>query len=123
MKFHLSSNTGRNVFKAHGEDYVQVNAQRFQQPLIVTPEHIITDWPARSFATLAEADFEHFLALKPEVLILGTGKQHLFAHPKLFQLLSAAGIGVECMSTPAACRTYNILMEEDRRVVAGILFE
>ncbi len=123
MKFHLSSNTGHNVFKAHGEDYVQVNDQRFQQPLIVTPENIITDWSASNFAALTEEDFAHFLALKPEVLLLGTGKHHLFAHPKLFQALSAAGIGVECMSTPAACRTYNILMEEDRKVVAGILFE
>ena len=123
MKFHLSSNTGRNAFKAHGEGYVQVNDERFQKPLIVTPENIITDWPARSFAALTEADFEHFLVFKPEVLILGTGKQHLFAHPRLFRALSAAGIGVECMSTPAACRTYNILMEEDRKVVAGILFD
>ena len=123
MKFHLSSNTSRNIFKAHGVGYVLVNDQRFQQPLIVTSDNIITDWPASSFAALTEADFAHFLALKPEVLILGTGQQHLFAHPKLFQALTAEGIGVECMSTPAACRTYNILMEEERRVVAAILFE
>jgi len=123
LKFHLSSNPGRNIFKAHGEGYVQVNERRFQQPLIVTPENIIADWPARSFAELSEADFTHFLTLKPEVLILGTGKQHLFAHPRLFQALTAIGVGVECMSTPAACRTYNILMEEERKVVAAILFE
>jgi uncharacterized protein len=123
LKFHLSNNTGRNIFKAHGEGYVQVNEQRFEQPLIVSAENIIADWPARSFAELSEADFAHFLALKPEVLILGTGKLHQFAHPRLFQALTAVGIGVECMSTPAACRTYNILMEEDRKVVAAILFE
>ena len=111
------------MFTAHGEGYVQVNDQRHHQPLIVTPEQIINDWPARSFATLSEADFAHFLALKPEVLILGTGKHHLFAHPQLFRVLILAGIGVECMSTPAACRTYNILSGEDRKVVAGILFE
>jgi uncharacterized protein len=123
LKFHLSNNPGQNIFTAHGEGYVQVNDQRYHQPLIVTPGQIISDWPARSFATLSEEDFMHFLGLKPEVLLLGTGKQHVFAHPQLYRALSAAGIGVEFMSPPAACRTYNILSGEDRKVVVGILFE
>ena len=123
MKFHLSSNPGQNTFTAHGAGYVQVNGQRFEQPVIVTPEQVLSDWPVRSFATLTEDDFIPFLALQPEVLLLGTGSQHLFAHPQLYRALTAAGIGVECMSTPAACRTYNILMSEDRKVVVGILFE
>lgn len=123
MKFHTSSNPGQNIFTAHGEGYVQVNAQRFEQPIVVTPERIIDNWTGCSFASLTEADFEFFLSLQPEVLLLGTGSQHQFAHPQLYQALSNAGIGVEFMSTPAACRTYNILMSEDRKVVVGILFE
>jgi uncharacterized protein len=123
MKFHLSVNPGQNVFTAHGEGYVQVNQQRYEQPIIVTPEQVLTDWSARSFASLTEADFSHFLTLKPEVVILGTGSQHRFAHPQLYRALSAAGIAVEFMNTPAACRTFNILTAEDRKVVAGILFE
>lgn len=123
MKFHLSNNPGQNVFTAHGAGYVQVNDQRYEQPVIVTPEQVISDWPARSFATLTEADFSHFLSLKPEVLLLGTGSQHHFAHPQLYRALTAAGIGVEFMNTPAACRTFNILSSEDRKVVVGILFE
>jgi uncharacterized protein len=123
MKFHLSVNSGQNIFTAHGEGYVQVNDQRYERPLIVTPEQVLSDWPARSFAALTETDFSHFLSLKPEVLLLGTGNQHRFAHPQLYRALTAAGIGVEFMSTPAACRTYNILAGEDRKVVVGILFE
>lgn len=123
MKFHLSTNPGLNIFTASGENYVQVNDQRYEQPVIVTPEQVISDWPARSFSALTEADFSHFLMLKPEVLLLGTGSQHRFAHPQLYRALTAAGIGVECMNTPAACRTYNILAGEDRKVVVGILFE
>lgn len=123
MKFHLSINPGQNIFTAHGAGYVQVNDQRYEQPVIVTPEQVIIDWPARSFATLTEADFSHFLSFKPEVLLLGTGNQHHFAHPKLYRALTAAGIGVEFMNTPAACRTFNILASEDRKVVVGILFE
>jgi len=123
MKFHLSVNSGQNIFTAHGEGYVQVNDQRYERPLIVTPDQVLSDWPARSFAALTETDFSHFLSLKPEVLLLGTGNQHRFAHPQLYRALTAAGIGVEFMSTPAACRTYNILAGEDRKVVVGILFE
>ena len=123
MKFHLSNNSGQNVFTAHGAGYVQVNDQRFEQPIIVTPGQVLSDWPARSFASLTEADFSLFLTLQPEVLLLGTGSQHRFAHPQLYRALTAAGIGVEFMSTPAACRTFNILMSEDRKVVAAILFE
>lgn len=123
MKFHLSVNSGQNIFTAHGEGYVQVNEQRYEQAIIVTPEQVLTDWPARSFALLTEADFSHFLTFKPEVLLLGTGSQHRFAHPQLYRALTAAGIGVEFMSTPAACRTYNILSAEDRKVVVGILLE
>lgn len=123
MKFHLSNTAGHNIFTAHGAGYVQVNDQRYERPLIVSPEQLISDWPALSFASLTEADFSHFLQFKPEVLILGTGSQHLFAHPQLYRALSNAGIGVEFMSTPAACRTYNILAGEDRKVIAGILFD
>lgn len=123
MKFHLSNHPGQNIFTAHGPAYVQVNEQRFEQPVIVTPAQIFNDWPARNFAALTEADFSYFLPLKPEVLLLGTGAMHHFAHPQLYRALSNAGIAVEFMSTPAACRTFNILVAEDRRVVAGILFE
>jgi uncharacterized protein len=123
LKFHLSNNSGQNVFTAHGAGYVQVNDQRFELPVIVTPEQVLGDWSARSFDTLTEADFGHFLALQPEVLLFGTGSQHRFAHPQLYRALTAAGIAVEFMNTPAACRTFNILMSEDRKVVAGILFD
>lgn len=123
MKFHLSNTPGQNIFTAHGPGYVQVNDQRYERPLIVSPEKIIDDWPAQNFASLSEDDFSHFLLLKPEVLILGTGTKHLFAHPGLYLALTVAGIGVEFMSTPAACRTFNILAGEDRKVIAGILFE
>ena len=123
MKFHLSNNPGQNIFTAHGAGYVQVNDQRYEQPVIVTPDQVIIDWHAHSFAALTEADFNLILTFQPEVLLLGTGSQHRFAHPRLYRALSNAGIGVEFMSTPAACRTFNILMAEDRKVVAGILFE
>ncbi|OYY84483.1 MAG: hypothetical protein B7Y34_00445, partial [Methylophilales bacterium 16-45-9] len=59
--------------------------------------------------------------LKPELVLLGTGAKHLFLHPKHYQELSASGIALECMTTAAACRTYNILMSEGRNVAAALI--
>ena len=121
MKLHLNTSIARKIFTAHGEGYVAVSRERFEHPIAVTPEQVLTDWQPQGFDALDETHFAYFLALKPEILLLGTGAQQRFAHPRLYRQLTAVGIGVECMSTAAACRTYNILMAEDRRVVAAIL--
>ncbi|HCI14339.1 MAG TPA: hypothetical protein DFK12_10415 [Gallionellaceae bacterium] len=68
-----------------------------------------------------EANFAYFIDLKPDVLLFGTGARQRFAHPRLYRTLTDAGIAVEFMTTPAACRTYNILVAEDRKVVAAVL--
>ena len=88
---------------------------------MVTPEQVLSDWQPQGFEALNEAHFDYFLALNPEVVLLGTGARQRFPNPQLIRALTAKGIGVECMDTPAACRTYNILMAEDRKVVAAIL--
>ena len=98
-----------------------VNGQRYDRSIVVFAEAVLSDWNVASFAELSEAHFAYFLALKPEILLLGTGTQQRFPHPRLYRALTDAGIGVECMNTPAACRTYNILVAEDRRVIAAIL--
>ncbi len=121
MKLHLNQRTQKNIFTAHGAGYVSVNGQRYEHSLVVVPEQLHIDWSVANFDALSEAHFDYLRALQPEILLLGTGAQQKFPHPKLFQSLIAAGIGVEAMSTSAACRTYNILMSEDRKVVAAIL--
>lgn len=121
MKLQLFSNAGKNIFTAHGDGYVTVNNQRYEQAIVVTADQVRSDWPVQDFETLTETGFAYFLALQPEVLLIGTGRQHRFAHPRLYRALTDAGIGVEFMDTPAACRTYNILTAEDRKVVAAIL--
>lgn len=121
MALHLLKNTHLKTFTGHGVGYVAVNGQRYQQPLVVLPEEVRTDWPATDFATLNAAHFDYFLELKPEVLLLGTGARQQFAHPDLYRELIRARISVEFMDTPAACRTYNILVAEDRKVVAAVL--
>ena len=98
-----------------------VNGVRHSSSLIVLPERLLP-WEAASFDALTEADFEVFLGMKLEILLLGTGARQRFPHPRLTQALARGRVGVEAMDLQAACRTYNILMAEERRVAAALLF-
>lgn len=121
MKLHLTRAAGNRLITGCGQGWVQVNEVRYTQSLIVLPDQVITGWPASDFTSLAAIHFEKLLELKPEVVLLGTGDKHQFVHPRLSHALTDAGIGVECMDTAAACRTYNILMAEGRHVAAALI--
>ena len=122
MKFHLSTAEG-NMFTGHGADYVRLGVVEYRDNVLVTPERVVTGWTAGGFDTLTEADFAALTELKPEVVLLGTGASLRFPHPRLTRALTDAGIGVEVMDTPAACRTFNILAAEGRRVVAAVILD
>ncbi|MEW5904958.1 MAG: Mth938-like domain-containing protein [Pseudomonadota bacterium] len=121
MALHLESVSHLKTFTGHGAGYVAVNGQRYQQPLVVSADQVRTDWPATDFAGLQAAHFDFFIDLKPEVLLFGCGATQQFAHPDLLRNLYRAGIAIEFMDTPAACRTYNIVVAEGRRVIAAVL--
>lgn len=121
MKLHLTQAEGSQLITGYGDGWVEINAIRYERTMIVMPNQLINDWHAQDFDALTEADFETLLALMPEVVLLGTGNRHRFIHPRLTRQLTEAGISVECMDTPAACRTYNILMAEGRHVLAALL--
>ena len=121
MKLHASAPTALNTFSGYGEGFVMVNGERHESNLIVLPERMLP-WTAASFAALTETDFQVFLELNLEILLLGTGTKQRFPEPRLTQALAAKRIGVEVMDLQAACRTYNILMAEERRVAAALLF-
>ena len=122
MKLHLSNLGDTKLFTAYGTDHVVVNGERYSSSIVVLAEEVRNDWAAAGFDELNEAHFSYFLPLKPEILLLGTGALQRFPHPRLYRALTNAGIALECMDTPAACRTYNILVAEDRKVLAAILF-
>jgi len=121
LKLHLAQLGDTKLFTAHGADHVMVNGERYERSIAVLAEEVRNDWNAASFDELNEMHFAYFLDLKPDVLLLGTGASQRFPHPRLYRALTDAGIALECMDTPAACRTYNILVAEDRKVVAAIL--
>lgn len=120
MKLHASAPTHLNTFTGYGEGFVQLNGERRESSLLVLPERVM-DWPPASFEALAEAHFALIAELQPEVVLLGTGARLRFPDPRLIAPLARAGIGLEVMDVQAACRTYNILMAEERVVAAALL--
>ena len=114
---------GRNLFTGYGDGYVEVNRTRHAASLLVSGERLVLDWPARSVAELSGDHLAAIVELKPEIVLLGTGRAFHFPEPRLLAPLYAAGIGVEAMDTPAACRTYNILAQEGRDVAVALLLE
>ena len=123
MKLHATSTQQYQTVTAYDDDGVDINAKHFSRSLIVLPETAPVDWPVESFDALSVAHFEQIDATMPDVVILGTGKKQRFIHPKLTSSLTARRIGVECMDNQAACRTYNILMAEGRKVALALIFE
>lgn len=121
MKLHASAPSRLNAFTGYGDGFVLLNGERREASVIVLPERIL-DWPVASFAGLAEAHFATLAELGPELVLLGTGARLRFPHPRLAAPLARAGIGLEVMDLQAACRTYNILVAEERVVAAALLF-
>ena len=121
MKLHAPAPSSLYTFSGYGDGFVMVNGRRHERNIVVMPEQLLP-WGVAGFDALTEADFQGFLALDLEILLLGTGPRQRFPHPRLTRALMEKRIGVEAMDLQAACRTYNILMAEQRRVAAALLF-
>jgi uncharacterized protein len=120
VKFHLAKPTG-NVVTGFGADWVRIGATEYRANIVLTPDTIIADWASGGFDGLTEADFAKLIEGRPDVVLLGTGAKLRFPPPRLTRSLVDAGIGLEVMDTAAACRTYNILAAEGRKVAVGLL--
>ena len=116
----LTQDTSLQLFSGYGTGFVAVNGVRYEKCVVVSPQAVI-EWGVSGFEALAAADFGFIESLKPEIMILGTGAAQRFLRPELARALAATGVGVEVMDSRAACRTYNILATESRKVVAAIL--
>lgn len=121
MKLHLADSKNRYAVTGYGSGYLAVNAVRYEQALVITPDQAPEPWPVLQFDALDAAAMAALLEKRPEIIVLGTGSVQRFAEPAILRPLIEAGIGLETMNTPAACRTYNILMGEGRRVLAAML--
>ena len=125
VKFQPDQLAGTNVITRQDPDALWVgNATgntRYGHSLLVPWQGLVLPWaPARADA-LCQAHFDALLALQPELVIFGCGPRHRFVSPALMRSLIEHRIGVETMDTPAACRTYNVLVSEGRSAVAALL--
>jgi uncharacterized protein len=123
LKLHQESSGALNTITSYGDGFVAINLERHEGSVIVMPEAPVESWPVSSFDALTPEHFDALAEAAPEVVIFGSGAKLRFAHPRLFASLTRRRIGVETMDFGAACRTYNILMSEGRRVAAALLIE
>jgi uncharacterized protein len=121
MKFQPDRPEGPNVIHAATRSSVSINGQPFTTSVLVPSDAPMQAWSATSLATLTAEHMAEIVPMQPELVILGSGPSLRFAHPSVLSPLINARIGVETMDTVAACRTYNILVAEGRRVVAALL--
>jgi len=121
VKLHATRPSGVNTITGYGEGYVMVNGERRSSSVVVLPDRI-EQWPAKTFDQLSVEDFAFLRTLNAEIVLLGTGPRQRFPHPRLTDALARAGIGLEVMDLQAACRTYNILVAEERKDAAALLF-
>jgi len=120
MKFTLDSRSDINLIRGYAAGEVRIGERVQHAPCIVSADRLILDWRARAVAGLTSEDLEPVFALQPEIVLLGTGLRQIFPASAIKQAFAARGIGLEVMDLGAACRTYNILVQEERRVVAAL---
>ncbi len=121
MRLTLDNRPGANLVTRVGPEGIQVGEDLLDASFIVSAGELLRGWPVTEPAALDLAALEPALALEPEILVLGTGPRIQFPAGELFAQLAGRGIGLEVMDTAAACRTYNVLVGEDRSVVAAII--
>ena len=121
MKMHSGNDAEGHRITSYGDGFVAVDNEVIRQPFVVTPERVLRDWQPDSVESIGESAMRELTELGAEVVLLGTGERQRFPQAELFGIVTGAGIGLEVMDTPAACRTFNILVAEGRRVAAALI--
>jgi uncharacterized protein len=121
MKFH--SDPFGCAITGYGPGWIAVAGERIAHSLVLHSDGTHAPWPCERFELLTAAHFEPLALARPELVLFGSGQRLRFPQPAWLRPLVEAGIGTECMDTAAACRTWNILAGESRRVVAALLLD
>ncbi len=123
MKLHASNTQQYQTVTGYDDSGVEINAQHYGYSLTVLPERLPQPWDVPGFDALTTEHFARIEEELPDVVILGTGARQRFVHPRLLAPFAARRVGVECMDSKAACRTYNILMQEGRKVTLALIID
>lgn len=123
MKMALDTAGHSNLVRSYAPGRVRVRDREFTASVIVSAARIVEDWMPRSVAELRAGHLDELTAGSPEVVIIGTGERQVFPEPATLTTLMDLGIGFEVMDNGAACRTYNVLLSEQRRVTLALLID
>lgn len=121
MKFQPDRAEGVNMITRHEPGRVWVGSVCFEAGVLVPWTGAPLTWPVQGFDDLSQERFTALLDLKPELVVFGSGERIRFPKPEWLRGLMQARVGIETMDTAAACRTYNVLASERRRVVAALM--
>jgi uncharacterized protein len=121
MKFHLIQSDNKNLITGYDLNWVEVNQERHQTSLIITPNQLLLEWPVKTIKEIKENSFEAIESLNIEIILLGTGNTQEHLEPKILEYFSKKNMAVECMNNQSACRTYNILANEERKVLLALM--
>lgn len=120
MQFNEDQPQAIYTIQAHDQGWIQIQNQRFTAPLIISAQTLISDWTVQDFASLTPEQLTPLFTLNPEVILLGCGSSQSLPSAALYRALVEHGVGFEIMTTAAACRTYTILLAENRTVAAAL---
>ena len=121
MRFTQDLSSGINLIRAYGGGELRVNEHAYRGAVILSASTVIPEANIHNLDDLVSLDVSRVLALEPELVLLGTGTRQIFPAASFGAQFLQAGIGFEAMDTSAACRTFNVLVGEQRRVAAMLL--
>ncbi len=123
MKLTDDNNPGIHLVRAYGPGEIRVGDDLIRRSCLLRADRVVKDWRPQTLGELLPQDLDAIFALEPEILVLGSGTRQKFPPHELLAKILARGIGCEVMDTGAACRTYNVLVSEDRRAVAALFLQ
>jgi uncharacterized protein len=120
MNITFDDHPGGFAITSYGPGWVRIGERRIEVACVVTPHALRLDLLPPAPEQLLESHFEALLELEPEIVLIGTGQRQRFVDQRHARLLAASGVGLEVMDTGAACRSFNVLLAEDRAVIAAL---
>lgn len=121
MKLTDDRSLGAVLVRSYSPGELRVGEEVLRRSCVLRADQLVRDWRPQTIDDLTPADLDVVLALEPQIVVLGVGERQRFVATDILATMLTRGVGCEVMATGAACRTYNVLVSEDRRVVAALL--
>ncbi len=123
MKFQEHKPAGENQFSSSDDGVLIINGEAHRKSLWMSPSALHLNWPIEKVHDVTFESLRDLIALKPEVILLGSGAKFAFPPLDVMRAVKSAGVALDVMDTKACCRTYNILASEGRHIVAAVILD